>query len=533
MEGIDLAPTGITLQWTPAQDNVAVAGYRIYFLKAPGETLLFDQVSGNVLTYRLSCLAPSTAYTFKIEAGDSSQNWTTTGPTATISTPWSAQPCDLQTYRTSVAPDGNPLFYNEGPGLTGGPALSSDGRYVAFRSDADNLVAGRHYNGDIYLHDRESGTTTLVSLSSGGVPGDDGTSNLEAPAISADGRVIAFSSLANNLADQDNNLLADIFVHDRVSRTTERVSLSTSREEANAASGFPSLSADGRYVAFESNASNLVSGDTNGPEGTDVFVHDRATHETARVSVSSGGAEAFAPSFSPAISGDGKFVAFVSSAQNLVSGKTNMCIYYDWLGNPIVISCADVFVHNRETRETVRVSLTAGGSESNGSSFKPAISHDGRFVAFASDAATLVSGDTNAKTDIFVKDTVSGRISRVSVSSSGQEANDHSYTPAISANGRMIAFASAATNLVPGDNNGKIDIFVHDRLTGNTRRVNTCSCADEANDEAMDPAISPDGWTVAFASPASNLLRNLADTNRATDIFVHDFTQVACAKRVD
>src|SRR5439155_1129649 len=234
---------------------------------------------------------------------------------------------------------------------------------------------------------------------------------------------------------------------------------------------------------------NLVTGDTNAV--SDAFVYDRVTGTTERVSVSSAGAEANGTSFAPAISADGRFVAFPSEATNLVPGDTN--------------GATDVLVRDRRTGTTERVSVSSAGAEANGTSFTPAISADGRLVAFASEADDLVIGDTNQAFDVFVHDGMTGTTERVSVDSTGAQANAASiehFCPALSADGRFVAFESDATNLVPVDTNAATDVFVRDRLTATTDRVSVDSTGAQANDRSDFPAISADGSVVAFVSTA-------------------------------
>jgi len=287
-------------------------------------------------------------------------------------------------------------------------------------------------------------TTDRVSVDSSGVQENDSSWGAS---ISADGRFVAFESDASNLVPGDTNGCEDIFVHDRQTGATERVSVDSSGVQGYELSESASISADGSYVAFESDASNLVPGDTNGRE--DIFVHDRQTGATERVSIASSGAQGNSGSYDPSISADGRLVAFYSYASYLVPGDTN--------------GCHDVFVHDRQTGATERVSVDSSGVQGNGSSYSPSISADGRFVAFISGASNLVPWDTNGLDDIFVHDRQTGATERVSVDSIGVQGNDYSWAQAISADGRYVAFESGATNLVPGDTNGTIDIFVRDR----------------------------------------------------------------------
>ena len=378
---------------------------------------------------------------------------------------------------------------NQANGFSAWPAISADGRFVAFASDASNLVSGdTNGKGDIFVRDRQTGATERVSVDSAGNQADGGS---DAPAISGDGRFVAFVSDASNLVSGDTNGQSDVFVHDRQTGVTERVSVDSAGNQANGGSAAPAISADGRFVAFVSDASNLVPGDTNG-QG-DVFVHDWQTGATERVSVDSAGGQADGGSGKPAISADGRFVAFASAATNLVDGDAN--------------SKSDVFVHDRQTGATERVSVDGHGNEGDGSSTWPAISADGRFVAFESMATNLVSRDFNRDQDIFVHDRQTGATERVSVSSDGKQASSPSDVPSISADGRLVAFVSGANNLVPGDTNRFYfaDVFVHDRQTGATERVSVNSAGNQGNDYSGLPAISADGRFVAFLSLAGDL----------------------------
>jgi Tol biopolymer transport system component len=381
------------------------------------------------------------------------------------------------------------------------PAISADGRFVAFRSGASNLVAGDTNNADdVFVRDRKLQLSRRVSVGPGGQQANSGS----LPAISAGGRFVAFQSGASNLVAGDTNGTGDVFVRDRVAQVTRRVSVGPGGQQANDFSGDPAISADGRFVAFISRASNLVAGDTNGHR--DVFVRDRMLQVTRRVSVGPGGQQANSGSFLPAISADGRFVAFISRASNLVAGDTNNA----W----------DVFVRDRMLQVTRRVSVGPGGQQANGDSVEPAISADGRFVAFVSGAPNLVAGDTNGRYDVFVRDRMLQVTRRVSVGPAGQQANADSRDPAISAHGRFVAFYSDASNLVAGDTNGTGDVFVRDRRAQLTRRVSVGPGGQQANDFSGDPAISADGRFVAFVSVASNLVAG--DTNNAWDVFVRD-----------
>jgi Tol biopolymer transport system component len=387
------------------------------------------------------------------------------------------------------------------------PSISADGRYVVFDSVSSTLVPGdTNSTYDVFVHDRKTGVTERVSVNTSG---GQGNARSESASISADGRYVAFESEADNLVPGDTNSTYDVFVHDRKTGVTERVSVDSSGNEANSQSRSPSISADGNSVAFYSWASNLVPGDTNGT--TDIFAHDSQSGVTERVNVDSSGVEAnrISRNFNPSISADGRYVAFSSNAHNLVPGDGN--------------GEADAFVHDRQTGITERISVDSSGVEGNGGSSeysKASFSADSRFVAFDSEADNLVSGDLNSHGDIFTHDRQTGATERVSVSSTGVEGNDFSYIPSVSADGRYVAFSSNASNLVPGDTNGWYDVYVHDRQAGTTERVSVNLLGTQGDLDSKNLAISADGRFVAFWSDARGLVKG--DTNRWGDVFVHD-----------
>lgn len=402
-----------------------------------------------------------------------------------------------QTTRASIASTGE-----QANGGSNHPSISADGRYLAFESDASNLVAG-DVNGsqDVFIRDLVAGTTTLVSVNSAGEQGDGRSYDAS---ISADGRYVAFASEAANLVEGDGNEYPDVFVRDLLAGTTTRISVSSAGVEGNGWSIWPSISADGLSVAFESSAANLVAGDTNGAE--DIFVHDLATGTTTRVSVDSSGNQGDSSSHWASISADGSTVAFDSGASNLAAGDTN--------------GADDVFIHDLVTGITTRVSVDSAGTQGNGGSNSPSISADGRHVAFWSTASNIVAGDTNGTPDVFVRDLQTGSTALLSIDSTGVPGNGNSWYPAISADGRSVAFLSQAANLVPGDTNGFSDIFVHDRVTGQTTRSSVDSAGVQGTMDSYSPAISADGRYVAFFSLASNLVPG--DSNDLGDIFVRD-----------
>ncbi len=395
-----------------------------------------------------------------------------------------------------------------GNGAATAVSLSRDGQLVAFASEADDLLVGDQ-NGvsDIFIYSRSTGQINRASLSDDGAEGNGPSFT---PALSADGRYVAFASDADNLVLDDKNGQRDIFVRDLVSGLTERVSVDSTGKEANGPSFHPAISADGRYVVFESDASNLVSGDNNGQR--DIFIRDRHTEVTTRISVSGSGVEANRDSFLPAISGDGRYIVYESLATNLVENDTN--------------NASDIFLHDRRDGSVRRVSVSATGAEGDGPSSLAAISLDGTVVGFRSFATNLVADDGNNSWDVFVYDRILDRLEIVSRSSRGDQGNPllanptlDPARPALSLDGRLVAFQSDATNLVLDDSNGVADIFVRDRQTGVTERVSLSSVGVEADAHAHQPSISGDGRYVAFLSAATTLT---AGATGLTAVFVRD-----------
>jgi Tol biopolymer transport system component len=293
--------------------------------------------------------------------------------------------------------------------------ISTGGNRVAYESVADNLVVGdTNQVADVFFHDRQSHLTVRVSVDSAGAQGNGASGE---PAVSDDARFVAFASAASNLVAGDGNGSRDVFVHDRQTGATTLASVPAAGGFANGDSFSPALSADGRFVAFLSAASDLVPGDTNGR--TDVFVNDRQTGLTTRVSLSTARAEANADcAFAPAIRADGRFVAFTSSATNLVAGDSN--------------GVDDVFVHDRATGRTRRVSVSSTRAQGNAASGRrPSLADHGMTVAFTSAATNLVPGDGNGVEDVFVHDLQTGQTSRVSqpAAGGGWQRSEHGSQP--------------------------------------------------------------------------------------------------------
>jgi len=409
------------------------------------------------------------------------------------------------TTRVSIASDGTQANYG---GF--GTSISADGRFLVFHSNASNLVPG-DTNGqdDVFVHDRHTGITERVSVSSDGIQGNAQSGFWGSSSMSANGRFVAFLSSASNLVSGDTNGREDVFVHDRQTGVTERVSLSSDGAQGDNTSWHVSISADGRFAAFTSSSTNLVPGDTNACE--DVFVYDRQTRQTTRISVASDGTEGNGDSGiwgNISVSADGRYVLFSSQATNLVPVDTN--------------GTEDVFVHDRQIGQTTRVSVSSDGTQADSGSEMSSISGDGQLVAFATGATNLVPGDTNGCPDVFVHDRQNGLTARISVASDGTQGDHGSggFGVSISPDGRYVAFYSAATNLVVGDTNRRDDVFVHDQRTGMTQRVSLSSDGTQGNSGSSDPFIDAEGRYVAFCSYASNLVPG--DTNGCPDVFVHD-----------
>lgn len=342
--------------------------------------------------------------------------------------------------------------------------------------------------------------TSLVSVALTGLSGNGSSLS---PDLSANGRYIAFESRADDLVVGDTNNRGDIFVYDWQTKQMSRVSVASDGTQSNGDSYTPAITPDGRYVAFYSTATNLATSTSIGSRN--VYLHDRQTGITSHITWLSG-SDHYYGGGNVALSADGRFVAFESLMTNLVPGDTNYAV--------------DIFVHDRLAGITTRVSVSSSGVEGNTHSFYPTLSTDGRYVTFVSASYSLVTGDTNNTFDVFVHDRQTGETERVSVASDGTQANENSPDAALSADGKMVAFCSLASNLVAGDDNNANDLFVHDRQTGETYRAAAVVENDSIYADCEDPALSADGRYVAFVSGANNFVPG--DTNQSSDVFVYD-----------
>ncbi|MDO8615593.1 MAG: calcium-binding protein [Dehalococcoidia bacterium] len=393
----------------------------------------------------------------------------------------------------SVASDGT--VADSGSAPEGRPLqLSEDGRFVVFSSDARNLVSGF---GGVFLRDRATDTTELVSVADDGTPANGGGSY---PDITPDGRYVVFGSFTATLVPGDTNGKPDIFIRDRVAGTTRRVSLGMGGAEGNGESNFPDISENGRFVVFSSDATNLVPGDTN--DQPDLFLRDLQTSATERISVATDGTQANGESDVGFVSDDGRFIVFESEASNLVPGDTNdnwdaflrdrqlgattrislsstgaqlpegsfpsdmtpdgRFVLLDMRSDGVVPGDAngspDAFLLDRQTGalELVSTGLAQWG---DGRSYPGALSGDARFVAFSSHATNLVAGDTNGNSDVFVYDRATGVTEIASIRPDGSGDDQSSDSPGISGDGRVVAYRSWAV-LFPQDTNGVHDVLV-------------------------------------------------------------------------
>ncbi len=400
-------------------------------------------------------------------------------------------------------------------------SLSADGRYVGNQGYATNWDP--RWNG-AFVHDRLTGRSSLESYSWDTVRS--GWGGAGTPMVTADGRYVAFSGpvrrvdqvcgkpVPNSGESTPGNETADVFWRDMIKGGPAKcASQSSNGTPGNSLSAYPAITPDGRYIAYESRATNLVTGDTN--NAMDIFVHDTLTRETTRESIATGGGQGSGFSFTPVISDDGRYVAFYSLAGNLVPGDTNakqdVFVRDRLLGTLERVSVS---------------STGAQGDDASGKVYQsyhntePILSGDGRYVTFESASTNLVAGDTNGLRDIFVRDLQTGNTVRVTKGTGGAQTDGDSVEPSMSGDGRRIFFESWATNLVPSDTNGLRDVYMYDVPTATTTRISLTQSGGEPNAESLDVYPSADGYHAVFTSMASNIVTG--DTNGRMDLFVRD-----------
>ncbi|MGQ0624764.1 MAG: TolB family protein [Sporichthyaceae bacterium] len=385
-----------------------------------------------------------------------------------------------------------------GTGGSYAPTVSTDGRYIAFDSSSSSLVPGDDNSAnDVFVRDRRTGRTSRVSVSSRGREGAKGSFT---PAISGDGRWVAFTSDADNLVPRDTNGDPDVFLHDRRAARTIRLSVALDGRQTGGGSS-PSISRNGRFVVYNVAAPLRSIGTDEDLSG--MFIYDTRTQRRARLPRAAG--------IDPSISGNGRFVAFSSQVRDLVPGDTNRVF--------------DAFVLDRRTAAITRVSVGPKGRQGNDESLGAVISANGRFVAFSSTARNLVARDTNDVDDVFVHDRRTRETRRVSVRTDGRQLNGLSGAPVLSGDGRTLVYLSTARNLLPGgESPGGLDVYRADLRTGALTRVNSAAGGGPADGPTSSfPAISADGRHVAFGSRAANLTAPPRDTNGRDDIFVRSY----------
>lgn len=395
-----------------------------------------------------------------------------------------------------------------GNSVSNDPVVSGDGRFLAFASSATNLVSGDTNNQqDIFVRDLHHGITTRVSVGPGGAQANGFSSR---PAISADGRFVAFSSYASNLVAGDTSTFEDIFVHDRRSGVTTRASLTSTGASPTGNCQDPSISDDGRYVVFRSDASNLVPNDTNAT--WDTFLRDRVAGTTTRISVRANGDQTVAISGLGILSGDGRYVA-IETADPLLPTDLG------FLG--------DVYVRDLLTGTVERATVTpSGGHATDGGSLLD-FSRDGRCVLILSSSNDLVAGDTNLTpvSDVFVRDLQTDTTELVNVSTAGVQAAGTIWSGSLSADGRKVVFCSSSNNLVPGDTMPLEDVFVRDRWLGTTAKANLGTTGAQADNASRLADIAGDGRHVAFLSDAANLVPGIFDPNQ---VYLRDTEPAGC-----
>lgn len=325
------------------------------------------------------------------------------------------------------------------------------------------------------------------------------------PLVSRDGSCVVFQSYASDLVAGDTNNVGDVFVRDLAAGSTTRVSVGPGGVEPDATSTPKAVSANCRYIAFTSSATDLIAGVTI--QGMQLYVRDRQTGTTTLESVGYDGNPGDGPTTFASISGDGRWLAFATAATNMVPNDRN--------------GAFDVFLRDRQAGTTVPVSLTPGGALGNGLSVSPFVSDDGSVVAFASRASNLVAGDTNGVADGFVRDLKAGTISRFTLAAGGGQANgDTLDVLGMTPDGRYLLTGGIAANLVKGDTNAQVDAFLYDRATRKTTRASVGPGGAQGNGplDLDGGGLSADGHTVAFDSAAGNLVKG--DSNAAEDVFV-------------
>ncbi len=399
--------------------------------------------------------------------------------------------------------------------------LSNDGRYVTFESYATNWSPDQNGNDDcfgncvdIFVRDRVQDKTTRVTIGYNGEPTNEDSFH---PIITADGRYIAYSSYASNLVPGDTNRDAwsrnglDVFLYDRLTAQTQRVSLNWSGGQIKGNS-VGVISGDSHYIYFASNGDGIVQNESNSQLTTNIYMRDWRAGTNKRITSDfiSGGFPNDTVN-RPQTNYDGRYVVYESYATNLTPNDNN--------------GHKDIFLYDRNSDQTILISKPFNGGQSNGDSSSAEISSDGKFVIFLSEAANLVPGDTNGFMDIFVYTVDTAQIKRVNVSDSDQQANGLSVEASICGDGSVVSFTSEATNLVPGDTNNHRDVFFYSFDQGKMSVATINNNQVLGNGKAHRSFLAPDCQSIVFASSATNLILN--DLNDRRDLFMAQITWLA------
>jgi hypothetical protein len=420
------------------------------------------------------------------------------------------------------------------------PNISADGSAIVFYSFASNLVQNDTNNiADLFYYDVKSKYISLITSNSDGTQSNGGFWRPEA-SISGDGNLVVFASYASNLVKNDTNGTYDIFIYNRTHNTIAIASNNYSGVQANGGSLTCGITVDGKYIIFESGATNLTLNDDNNQ--SDYFIKNIETKSILKITSQLKTNYEFSSQSN--INGTGQYVVFSSTAKLTPdddSYSSDIFLYDSKINNiskifqnasdPSISSDGrfitfvqannDIYLKDNATGSITNICVNTNGDKANGSSFEPVISGNGKFIIFKSYASNLVGNDTNNLPDIFIRNLDSWSITRVNTNSAGNQANGESYFPAsISADGGVIVFSSSASNLVPNDTNNADDIFLRDLGTGVIKRISNGFKGDQANSRCVLPTISSNGRYISFTSQASNLVSN--DTNGQDDIFIYD-----------
>jgi hypothetical protein len=380
-------------------------------------------------------------------------------------------------------------------------STSADGRLVAFESDASDLVAGDDEGfSDVFVYDRDAGTTERISQAANG---DGGNNSSDSPQISDDGRYVVFESSATNLGPTDSNSRTDVYIYDRQTSTMELVSVATNGDQGADMSRNPTVSADGNLIAFTSESDFVNGGDTSTDQ---VWLRNRSAGTTSLVSKASNGDPGNLDSaHQPLITGNGQFIVYPSAASNIVTPDTNgrdSVMVYDVAGDSTIIA-----------------SRNANGDQADFGGRQSAISEDGRYVSFTSAATNLVTGGVN-QTNVYLKDLQTGAVTWISQSNGGGMANAESYDPRISGDGRFVVFYGDATDFIAGDTGTECTVWVYDHLATALAKASVASDGGNIDAFADYPNISRDGSVIGFNSQATNLISGFTPPGNNDIVYV-------------